>query len=142
MAGAGILLDPRGHVEQTFAWGLGTRTNNEVEWLALLEDLHLLVTKNLRKVMIFGDSRHVIFKLINGYPSRSINCRRLYDKAKPLMTKSYDTFTSFTTITLQWTLWLTWGPPFHKAITTRTETLLSSNSFHNGSLEAFLSFTS
>ena len=92
MAGAGILLDPRGHVEQTFAWGLGTRTNNEVEWLALLQDLHLLVTKNLRKVMIFRDSRHVIFKLINGYPSRSVNCRRLYDKAKPLVTKSYDTF--------------------------------------------------
>ena len=43
-------------------------------------------------VMIFGDSRHAIFKLINGYPSRSVNCRRLYDKAKPLMTKSYDTF--------------------------------------------------
>ena len=32
VAGAGgILLDPRGHVEQTFAWGLGYRTNNEAE---------------------------------------------------------------------------------------------------------------
>ena len=42
--------------------------------------------------MIFGDSRHVIFKLINGYSSGSINCRHLYDKAKPLMTKSYELF--------------------------------------------------
>ena len=92
MARAGILLDPRGHVEQTFTWGLGTRTNNEVEWLALLQGLHLLVTKNLRKVMIFRDSRHVIFKLIYGYSSGSINCRRLYDKAKPLMTKSDELF--------------------------------------------------
>ena len=42
--------------------------------------------------MIFGDSRNVIYKLINGYPSRSFNCRRLFDKAKPLMSKSYETF--------------------------------------------------
>ena len=88
----GILLDPRGHVEQTFTWGLGYRTNNEAKWLAFLQGLQSLVTKNLHKVMIFGDSRHVIFKLINGYSSGSINCRRLYDKAKPLMTKSYELF--------------------------------------------------
>ena len=42
--------------------------------------------------MIFGDSRHVIFKLINGYTSGSVNCRCLFDKAKPLMSKSYETF--------------------------------------------------
>ena len=93
MAGAeGILLDPRGHVEQNFAWVLGYKTNNEAEWLALLQGLHSLVTKNLRKVMIFGGSQHVIFKLINAYSSNSINCLRLYDKAKPLMTKSYELF--------------------------------------------------
>ena len=33
----GILLDARGHVDQTFAWGLEHRTNNEAEWLALLQ---------------------------------------------------------------------------------------------------------
>ena len=42
--------------------------------------------------MIFRDSNHVIYKLINGYPSGSFNCRRLFDKAKPLMSKSYETF--------------------------------------------------
>ena len=92
VVGVGILLDPRGHVEQTFVWGLGTRTNNEAEWLALLQGLHLLNTKKLRKVMIFGDSKHVIYKLINGYPSGSVNCHRLFDKAKLLMSKSYETF--------------------------------------------------
>ena len=93
VAGAGgILLDPRGHVEQTFAWGLGHRTNNEAEWLALLQGLHSLVSKDLHKVMIFGDSRHVIFKIINGYTFGSINCCRLYDKAKPLMSKSFELF--------------------------------------------------
>ena len=92
MAGAGILLDPIGHVEQTFAWGLGHRTNNEAEWLALLQGLQSLVSKDLHKIAIFEDSWHVIFKMINGYTSSSINCHRLYDKAMPLMSKSYELF--------------------------------------------------
>ena len=91
VAGAGgILLDPGGQIEQTFAWGLGTRSNNEAEWLALLQGLQLLQDKNYQKVMIFGDSKHVISKLINGYPSGAVNCRRLFNKAKPLMLKSYE----------------------------------------------------
>ena len=32
----GILLDPRGQIEKNFAWGLGRKTNNEVESMALL----------------------------------------------------------------------------------------------------------
>ena len=52
----GILLDPRGHVEQTFAWGLGYRTNNEAEWLALLKGLTILTNKDLSRIAIFGDS--------------------------------------------------------------------------------------
>ena len=91
MAGAGILLDPGGHIEQTFTWGLGNRTKNKVEWLALLQGLQLLHTKNYQKVLIFGDSRHIISKLINEYPSRAVNCRLLFDKAKLLLSKSYET---------------------------------------------------
>ena len=89
MAGAGgILLDPGGQVEQIFAWGLGSRTNNEAEWMELLQGLQLIRDKKLRKVLIFGDSRHVIYKMINGYPSGDIKCRRLYKKAKQLLPHS------------------------------------------------------
>ena len=43
VAGAGgILLDPGGQIEQTFAWGIGHRTNNEAEWLALLQGMEIL----------------------------------------------------------------------------------------------------
>ena len=92
VAGAGgILLDPKGHVEQTLAWGLGNRTSNEAEWLALLQGLQLLHAKNYQKVLIFGDSKHVISKLINGYPLGAVNCRRLFNKSKLLMSKSYET---------------------------------------------------
>ena len=91
MAGAGgILLDPGGHTKQSFAWGLGNRTNNEAEWLALLQGLQLLQAKKYRKVLIFGDSKHVISKLINGYPSGAVNCRRLYNKVKLLMLNSFE----------------------------------------------------
>ena len=87
-----ILLDPRGHVEQTFAWGLGHRTNNEAKWLVLLQGLQSLVSKDLHKIAIFEDSRYVILKMINGYTTGSIKCRRLHDKIIPLMTKSYELF--------------------------------------------------
>ena len=46
VAGAGgILVDPGGQVEQRFAWGLGSRTNNEAEWMALLQGLQLIRDK-------------------------------------------------------------------------------------------------
>ena len=93
VAGArGILLDPGGYVEQTFTWGLGNRTNNEAKWLALIQGLHLLNTKKLCKVLILGDSKHVIDKLINGYPTGVVKCCRLFEKAKLLMSKSYEAF--------------------------------------------------
>ena len=79
-------------MEQIFAWGLGSRTNNEAEWMALLQGLQLIRDKKLRKVLIFGDSRHVIYKLINGYPTGAIKCCRLYKKAKLLMSQSFEVF--------------------------------------------------
>ena len=86
VAGAGgILLDPRGHVEQTFAWGLGYRTNNEAEWLYLLQGMKILANKDLSRIGIFGDSRHVIYKMLNGYTTGSIKCRRLHDKISSLI---------------------------------------------------------
>ena len=70
----GILLDLGGQIEQTFAWGLGYRTNNEAEWLALLQGMEILANTDLSQIAIFGDSRHVIYKMLNGYTTRSIKC--------------------------------------------------------------------
>ena len=91
VAGAGgILLDPEGKIKQTFAWGIGYRTNNEVEWMALLQGLTILADFDLYKVAIFGDSRHVIYKMLNGYTTGSIKCRRLYNKITPLLSPHYE----------------------------------------------------
>ena len=93
MEGAGgILLDPGGQIEQTFAWGLGYRTNNEAEWLTLLQGMKILANKDLLKIAIFGDSRHVIYKMFNGYTTGSIKCHRLHDKITPLLTKHYELY--------------------------------------------------
>ena len=93
MVGAGgIFLDPRGQVEKTFAWGLGYRTNNEAEWLALLQGMKILANKYLPRIAIFGDSRHVIYKMLNGYTTGSIKCRRLHDKITPLLSKHYELY--------------------------------------------------
>ena len=42
--------------------------------------------------MVFDDSRHVIYKMINGYPSEDIKCRRLYKKAKLLLPQSIEIY--------------------------------------------------
>ena len=67
-------------------------TNNEAEWLALLQGMKILASKDLSRIAIFGDSRHVIYKMINGYTTSSIKCRRLHDKITPLMSKCYELF--------------------------------------------------
>ena len=91
VAGAGgILLDPRGQVEQTFAWGLGYRTNNEAKWLALLQGIKILANNDLSRIEIFGYSQHVTYKMLNGYTTGSIKCHRLYDKITPLLSKHYE----------------------------------------------------
>ena len=93
VAGAGeILMDPEGKIEQTYAWGIGCRTNNEAEWIALLQGLRIPVDSNLDKVAIFGDSRHILYKMINGYTTGSIKCCRLYDKATALLSPRYELY--------------------------------------------------
>ena len=79
-------------MELTFTWGLGIRTNNEAEWLVLIQSLHILKVKKIRKALIIGDSRHVIYKLINGYITGAVNCRRLYGKATLLMSNNYEAY--------------------------------------------------
>ena len=91
MAGVGgILLDLEGKIEQTFAWGFGYRTNNEDEWMALLQGMKTLANTDLYRVVIFGDSRHVIYKMLNGHTTDSIKCLRLYDKIIPLLSTHYE----------------------------------------------------
>ena len=64
--------------------------NNEAEWMALLQGLELLDTIDSSRIAVFGDSRQVIYKMINGYTSGSIKCRQLYDRITPLLSNKYE----------------------------------------------------
>ena len=44
------------------------------------------------RIAFFGDSRQVIYKMINGYSSGSIKCRRLYDRITPLLSNKIEFF--------------------------------------------------
>ena len=80
-AGAGgIIFDPKGNMVKSFAWGLGTRTNNEAEWLALYHGLELIDGKTIPKLMVFGDSIQVIQKMRYGYYKGSSRCKIIYDR--------------------------------------------------------------
>ena len=87
-----ILLDPGGKTEKTFAWGLGHKTNNEAEWMALLQGLELLDMIATSKIAVFGYLRQFIYKMINGYSLGSIKCRRLYDRITPLLSNRVEFF--------------------------------------------------
>ena len=50
----------------------------------------ILANSNHYKVAIFGDSRHVIYKMLNGYTTGLIKCRRLYNKAVTLLSPHYE----------------------------------------------------
>ena len=65
-------------------------TNNEAEWIALLQGRMIRADSNHYKVAIFGDSRHVIYKMLDGYTTVSIKFRRLYDKITPFLSTHYE----------------------------------------------------
>lgn len=60
-AGAGrviFLSDEEREIQ--YAHGLGTSTNNQAEYLALWQGLELALSKEIRHLMVFGDSVIVI----------------------------------------------------------------------------------
>ena len=60
--------------------------------MALLLGIELTDTITIPKIAVFGDSRQVIYKMIHGYPTGSINCRRLYDRITPLLSSRVEFF--------------------------------------------------
>ena len=52
--------------------------------------MKILANNDLSRIAIFGDSRHVIYKMLNGYTTGSIKCRLFHDKITPLLSKHYE----------------------------------------------------
>ena len=63
----------------SYAWGLGRKTNNEEEWLALYYGINLLRELNITKMIVVGDSKQVIHKMINGNNKGMVKIKRIYE---------------------------------------------------------------
>ena len=48
--------------------------------MALLQALEIIDNRDISRLLVFGDSRHVIHKITSGYTFGSINCRSLYGR--------------------------------------------------------------
>ena len=60
--------------------------------MALMQDLEFLDVIAISRLLVFGDSEHVIHKMNIGYSIGSINSRRLYDRIIPLLTSRIEFF--------------------------------------------------
>jgi ribonuclease HI len=66
-AGAGgILYDPGGKTTSRYHWNLGTETNNKVEAYTLLKGVQLAHSKEIRELVVLGDSNTIIRLMVKG----------------------------------------------------------------------------
>ena len=71
----GVMYYLGGKIVETFCWGLGTKTNNEAKWLAIMYRIEPMAKRIINKTIIQGDSRQVIQKMRRGYRNGNIRCR-------------------------------------------------------------------
>ena len=64
----------------SYAWGLGLKTNNESEWLALYFRIKLVEQLNISDLIILGDSKHVILQMIQGSYKKAIKTKRIHER--------------------------------------------------------------
>ena len=88
----GIIFDPGGNLVMPYAWGIGHRTNNEAEWLALLLGLDPIRQNNISNLIVFGDSKQVIQKMRTGYNRCAAKFRIIYDRIHHLSTNPHVSF--------------------------------------------------
>jgi ribonuclease HI len=66
VAGAGgILLDPKGNLETSFARGLGKATNNQIEACALYQCILLAKEARTKSLIAIGDSNIIINLMVS-----------------------------------------------------------------------------
>jgi ribonuclease HI len=56
----GVILNPGGNKEATFAWSLVHATNNQEEAYALLKGMKLTKNRNIHTLTVIGDSKLIL----------------------------------------------------------------------------------
>ena len=67
---------------------VGVRTNNEVEYMGLLNGLKEAVKMNIKNMNVFGDSKLVIEQVKGNWKVKSDKLRPYYDEIKQLLSKN------------------------------------------------------
>jgi ribonuclease HI len=68
VAGArGVILDPNGKQEPSYAWGIGIASSNEAKEYALLQGINFTLKSRLKDLVIIEDSRIITKLLIHQY---------------------------------------------------------------------------
>lgn len=60
----GAIISPGGTKALTYAWGLGIASNNLAEAYALMQGLKLAIEANIRSLIVKGNSKLVIIKMV------------------------------------------------------------------------------
>ena len=87
-AGAGIVIaNPEGRVILKYSKELGTKTNNEAEYLALIELLQKALELGIKELEIMGDSQLVINQVFGDWNINMPHLYALYEQATELLEK-------------------------------------------------------
>jgi ribonuclease HI len=83
--GGGVLLNPDGQLELSYAWGLGVETNNRAEALALWQGLNQAISKKVKDLVIIGDSKLIIQALTLRNPVKQTKLQHILEKIHLLL---------------------------------------------------------
>jgi ribonuclease HI len=81
-AGAYILVDREGKVFEERGWFLGTRTNNEAEYEALIAGLTAAAGHGCRVLSVFSDSELVVRQMQGTYRVRAVRLLPYHTRAR------------------------------------------------------------
>ena len=85
-AAAFVILSDKGQVLVTKSRYVGSRTNNQAEYEALIAALHSAVELNAEEVICHLDSELVVKQIVGEYSVRNKELRKLWSKVKEIAT--------------------------------------------------------
>jgi len=86
-AGAYILVDREGKVFEERGWFLGTRTNNEAEYEALIAGLDAAAGHGCRVLAVFSDSELVVRQMQGTYRVRALRLLPYHTRAREALAR-------------------------------------------------------
>jgi len=86
-AGAFILVDREGKIIEERGWLIGTRTNNEAEYEALIAGLAAAAGHGCRVLSVFSDSELVVRQMQGTYRVRSLRLLPYHTRAREALAR-------------------------------------------------------